>query len=243
MKKLFFLLLFSFCFSQNKTVLTEYPKNQSSYVGGLEQYYKDINTYIINNNIKPCTNPNEFYQFDVLITPEENIKFIKERNQKYVEQNKCAYELARAAAKVQTGWQAAEYYGKKVNAVDSFIIYPADLFEKYYDGYTPKIFYPTFGDNPNDNLEYFGKELISKLDLRPYIWNDIFTVESEFTITKDGKMKDIIMTKSSGMEAFDKMIIFAYKDIRKRWKPAVINGVTVEYRMKYTLRATTETKY
>jgi len=221
-------------------IVDHYPKSQSPYIGGYEAYYKDFHDIIAENNLQPCKNKNEFYQFHVLITEDASIKFIKDPNEKYVAENKCAYDLAREVAKYQKGWNPAVVNGVKQNAIATFIIYPDDLFGHYKDGYYPAVTYPVFGDYKENHLEHFRKELISKLDLRRFRWNDIFTVEAEFTITKEGKMEDIVLTKKTGLEEFDRMIFYTYKSIRKKWKPATINGNPIDFRFKYVLRAITD---
>lgn len=239
---LIWMLSFANLFSQNK-VLTEFPKNQSPYIGGYEAYYRDFHNIIEEQNLKSCDNKNEFYQFSVLITSEGNIKFIKDINEKYIEENKCAYDLARQVAKYQKNWNPAVVDGIKENAVATFIIYPDGLFENYISGYTPAFSPPVFNSSGKDHLDEFRKELLSKLDLRRFDWNDIFTVQAEFIINKDGKMENIILTKPSGLYEFDKMITNSYKSIRKKWKPATINGIPIKYRFKHTLKAVTDPQY
>ena len=78
------------------------------------------------------------------------------------------------------------------------------------------------------------------VDVRRFGWNDLFTVEAEFIITKEGKMKDIILTKKTGLEEFDRMIFYAFKDMRKTWKPATVNGQPIDFRFKYQLTAITD---
>jgi len=232
-------ILFINLFSQNK-VLTEFPKSQSPYIGGYEAYYRDFHDIIVEKNIQPCINKNELYQFSIFITADGNIKFIKDLNEKHVEENKCAYNLARQVAQYQKGWNPAILDGIKQNAVARFIIYPDDLFENFRNGYLPSFTAPVFNSLEKNNLDEFRKELLSKIDVRRFDWNDIFTVEAEFTINKEGKMEKIILTKSSGLYEFDKMIINSYKSIRKKWKPATINGNPVDFRFKHTLRAVTD---
>ncbi|GGG46577.1 hypothetical protein BXY58_0538 [Epilithonimonas arachidiradicis] len=236
------MLSFVNLFSQNK-VLTEFPKNQLPYIGGYEAYYNDFHNIIAEQNLQPCNNKNELYQFSVLITSDASIKFIKDVNEQYVEKNKCAYNLARQVAQYQKNWNPAIVDGLKENAIARFIIYPDDLFENFRNGYTPVFTAPVFNLSEKDHLGEFQKDLLSKLDLRRFDWNDIFTVETEFIINKEGKMENIILTKPSGLHEFDKMIINSYKSIRKKWKPATINGIPIDYRFKHTLRAVTDPQY
>lgn len=237
-------LLVTASFSAQTEILPEYPKNQKPYIGGYQGYYKDFHDIVIEKNLKPCDNKNEFYEFDVLITPDSSVQFIKDLNEKAIQANKCAYDLAREVAKYQKGWNPATVNNVPVNAVAKFIIYPDDFFENYKDGYYPKFTYPVYDNYEKDAFKHFYKEFKNKIfwNKRRFSWNDNFLVMTEFTITQEGKIdkNSIIITKSSGLEEFDKMIISALKDMNKKWKPATINGLPIDYRLKYTLRGITD---
>jgi hypothetical protein len=236
----FSFLLLANLFAAQTEILDKFPKYQIPYIGGYEKYYKDFHDIIVEKKLQPCNNKNEIYQFRILIQPNSSIQFIKDSNSKVVEANKCAYDLAREVAKYQKGWNPATKDGLKTSAIAWFIIYPDDFFNNYKEGYYPAFTSPVYNDYKDDHLEHFRKDITSKIDLRGFRWDNVFVVETEFIITKEGKMKDILITKSSTSEEFDKRIIMGLKDIRKKWSPAKINGNPIDFRFKFTLRAITD---
>lgn len=241
--KLFFVLIFLFKFSvahSQTEVLQRYPENQIPYNGGYIGYYKDFYDIVVEKKLQPCSNKNEIYQFSVLIKPDSSIQFIRDLNTKVVESNKCTYNLAREVAKYQNGWNPASVNSMKQSAVARFIIFPDDFFNNYREGYYPLFTVPVYNNYGKDNIDRFRKELIAKLDLRRFSWNDIFTVETEFTITKEGKLEDVILTKKTGLDEFDRMIILSFKDMKKKWAPATINEQPIDFRFRLTLKAITD---
>lgn len=236
---LIFLLHFSTANSQTE-FLQKYPENQLPYEGGYVGYYQDFHKIIIDKNLQPCSNKQELYQFSVLVKPDSSIQFIRDLNPKVVEANKCAYNLAREVAKYQKGWKPASVNGTNQSAVARFIIFPDDFFSSYREGYYPLFVAPVYNNNGKNHLDHFRKELIARLDLRRFSWNDIFTVETEFTISKEGKLEDIILTKKTGLDEFDKMIIMTFKGMKKKWSPATVNGQPIDFRHRLTLKATTD---
>ena len=238
------ILLLKFCFANSQTeILQKYPENQIPYEGGYVGYYKDFHDIIIEEKLQPCANKQEIYQFSVLIKPDSAIQFVRDLNPKVVEANKCAYNLAREVAKYQKGWKPASINGMNQSAVARFIIFPDDFFSNYREGYYPLFNAPVYNNYGKDHLDRFRKELVAMLDLRRFSWNDIFTVETEFTISKEGKLEDMILTKKTGLEEFDRMIILTFKGMKKKWSPATINGQPIEFRYRLTLKAITDPSY
>lgn len=244
--KLILIVVFLFHFSvanSQTEILQKYPENQTPYEGGYVGYYKDFHDIIIEKKLHPCSNKQEIYQFSVLIKPDSSIQFIRDLNPKVVEANKCAYNLAREVAKYQKGWKPASVDGNNQSAVARFIIFPDDFFNNYREGYYPLFNGPIYNNYGKDHLDHFRKELVARLDLRRFSWNDIFTVETEFTINKEGKLEDIILTKKTGLDEFDRMILLTFKGMKKKWTPATINGQPIDFRFRLTLRATTDIEY
>lgn len=243
-RKLLLIVLFLFHFSMVSSqteILQSFPNFQLPYVGGYEAYYKDFQDIVIEKQLQPCANKSELYQFSVLVQPDSSIQFVKDLNTKVVEANKCAYNLAREVAKYQKGWNPAVVDNLKKSAVARFIIFPDDFFSNYRPGYYPAFIAPVYNNYGKDNINRFRKELVSKFDLKRFSWNDIFTVETEFVITKEGKLQDAILTKKTGLEEFDRMIINTFRQMKKKWSPATINGQPIDYRYRLTLRAVTDT--
>lgn len=242
MIKIYFLfLIFSpvFVFTQ---ILDRFPQNQTPYIGGYQAYYKDFHDIIAGENLQPCENKSEFYQFSVLINTDGTINFVKDMHENYLAANKCASELARAVAKKMTKWNPAKVDGIKQPAVATFMISPDDLFKSDKTDYSPSITYPRYNSYEENHLDYFKKQLLANLNLRRFDWNDRFTVEAEFIISKEGTIKDIVLTKKTGLEEFDRMVFYAFKDMKKKWKPATINGQPIDFRFKYQLTAITDPK-
>ena len=235
-------LLISSSASSQTQILERYPDHQLPYKGGYEAYYKDFHDIIIDKKIQPCSNKNEIYQFSVLIRPDSSIQFIKDLNAKVVEPNKCAHDLAREVAKYQKGWNPALVNQIKQSAVARFMIFPDDLFNNYKEGYYPIFTSPVYNNYGKDHIDRFRKELVARFDLRRFSWNDIFTVETEFTITKEGKLEDAILTKKTGVDEFDKMILLTFKGMKKKWTSASINGQPTDFRYRLTLKASTDSE-
>lgn len=101
---------------------------------------------------------------------------------------------------------------------------------------------PIYNNYGKDHIDRFRKELVARFDLRRFSWNDIFTVETEFTITKEGKLEDAILTKKTGVDEFDKMILLTFKGMKKKWTPASINGQPTDFRYRLTLKASTDSE-
>lgn len=244
MKKIFLLLLLSplIVYGQAQ-VLDGYPDHQSPYVGGYSAYYKDFHDIIVEKKLQSCANPSEFYQFSVLINADASINFIKDQHADYLSANKCAADLAREVAKHMTKWNPATLNGVKQAAVARFNIFPAQLFEDEHSDYTPSVTGPVYNNAGDNHMEHFRKQLKANLNLKRFSWEDRFTVEAEFIITKEGKLEDIVLTKKTGLEEFDRMVFYAYRAMKKKWVPATVNSKPVDYRYKYQLTALTELEY
>lgn len=235
------LFVFTFFIARSQTqILQRYPKNQIPYKGGYVGYYKDFHDIVIDKGLKPCANTQEFYQFSILVTPDAKVKFIKDFNEKGIQENKCAYNLARKVAKHQTDWIPATIDGVKQNAIANFVIYPDDIFNRYAAGYLPALTLPVYNNKKEKNMEYFWKELRNNFDLKRFNWNNTFSVDVDFTITKEGKLEDIFLSKPTGLAEFDKMIDYGFKRMKKKWDPATINAMPVDYRIRYTINGVTD---
>lgn len=90
---LFFIFISILSFSQD--VLEKYPEGQDAYNGGVLHLYKEINQILIAKNLKPCENKNEYYRLNVLVYPDNSIKYVKDENPEYSLKNKCSFDLAR----------------------------------------------------------------------------------------------------------------------------------------------------
>lgn len=239
MKKLYILLfLLPFLFSAQ--ILEGYPPYQVPYNGGYEEYYKDFHEIVTAKNLQPCENKGEFYQLKLLINADRSVSFIKDHNTQNIEKNKCAYNLAREVAQYQKNWNAAKVDGIPQPAVASFLIFPDDLFENYQENYSPNFRMPIYGNYKGNGQEEFRKGIVNRIDLRRFDWNDRFDIIFEFIITKDSKLENIVMIRSSSMDEFDKQVVFGIKSTAKRWKAATINGIPVDCKYRLRLNAITD---
>lgn len=231
-------LIVPFFFSAQ--ILQQFPRYQTPYVGGYKAYYKDFHDIILAKSLQPCSDKEQYYQLKLLINKDNSVSFIKDHNDQNIAKNKCAYDLAREVAQYQKNWNAALVDGIPVDAVADFSVFPADLFENYTQGYTPNFTSPIYGDYRGNGAEEFRKGIINRIDVRRFSWNDKFSVIIDFIITKESKIENFLVIKSSSMVEFDNQIISGIKSTKKRWKAATINGKPVDYRYRLTINAITD---
>lgn len=231
MKNIYLLLFFTSILS--KAQYENFPKDQSPYDGGMEKYYEDFHRIIAEKNLQPCINPDELYNFKVLIMPDSSIKFVKDADEKDVAENQCAYNLARDVAKFQTGWKSAIINGQRTASIAEFLIYPDDLFEKYQSGYDSSSVYtlPMYSGGINK----FREQVSKSIDLSKFNWNGKFRVVTRFIVETDGSISDITLEESSGLREFDEMVIKSIKKIKGQWTPGKIHSRPVRSHMKFPL--------
>lgn len=231
MKNLYLLtiLICSFC----KAQYDYFPKDQSPYVNGIENYYKDFHKILVEKNIKTCSNIDELYNFKVLINPDSTIKYVKETDEKDLQENKCAHDLAREVAKYQTGWNPAIVNGEKRAAIANFLIYPDDLFENFKEGYNGS---DTFVlPNYEGGINEFRKKVSNSINLSRFDWKGKFRIVTRFVVERDGTLSNITLEESSGLKEFDEMIIKTISKIRNKWTPAKLHDKPVRSHMKFPL--------
>lgn len=211
-----------------------FPKDQSPYKDGVENYYKDFHSILIEKGLKPCENKNEMHNFRIVIHPDSSIEFVKPADETYYLQNKCAAELAKEVAKYQNEWQPAIVNGEKVAAVASFLIYPEDLFNNYKENYNP---YETMeqASYQKSGTSNFRQKVSNSIDLRGFNWSEKFTIIVNFVVERDGSITNIMLDQSSGLKNFDDMIIKAIKKIKNKWSPATIHNIPVRSHMRLPL--------
>lgn len=231
-KKISVLFIFLAVFGFSQQVYENYPPGQTDYVGGNVQFYKDFKKVLIEKNIKPCEK-NEHYLFRLVIYPDQTIKYIKEEDQKYLEENKCAFDVSREVAKYLDGWNPASVDGKNVAAMTSFWIFPDELFGELPEGYNPVN--DMILANYEGGINNFRKKVVQDIDMRRFTFNGKFRIEVTFVIEKDGKMSNVQLAQSSGLKEFDDMLVNRIKGIRNKWTPASIHGVPIKYRFRLPL--------
>ena len=226
-KYLLFLLCSSSMFSQ--TIHEKYPDNQTDYIGGNVQFYKDFQQVLKDKNLEPCADKAENLHFRLVVYPDKSIKYVKSEDPT-VETYKCTFELSKQVVKYLKGWNPAEVNGEKVAAATTFLIIPSELFGEIKEGYDPI----------NDlemamyegGIQKFRKKVFQGIDISGYNFTGTFRMEATFYIEKDGSMSNIELAQSSGLKVFDDMIITSLSKIKNKWKPGTIHGIPVRYKFR-----------
>ncbi|SEG02319.1 TonB family C-terminal domain-containing protein [Halpernia humi] len=228
---LFFIFISILSFSQD--VLEKYPEGQDAYNGGVLQLYKEINQILIAKNLKPCENKSEYYALHVLVFPDNSIKYVKDENPDNATKNKCSFDLAREVAKYLHGWQAATVDHKKVIAQTSYYIIPSQLFGNYTEGYYP--FRDFTEASYEGGMNKFRKKVFQNIDLSRFTFDGTFRLVVTFTVEADGKMSNVLLAESSGLQEFDDMVIKSIKSIRNKWTPAKSQDVPIASKFRLPL--------
>lgn len=226
-KYLLFLLCGSSMFSQ--TIHEKYPDNQTDYIGGNVQFYKDFQQVLKDKNLEPCADKAENLHFRLVVYPDKSIKYVKSEDPT-VETYKCTFELSKQVVKYLKGWNPAEVNGEKVAAATTFLIIPSELFGEIKEGYDPI----------NDlemamyegGIQKFRKKVFQGIDISGYNFTGTFRMEATFYIERDGSMSNIELAQSSGLKVFDDMIITSLSKIKNKWKPGTIHGIPVRYKFR-----------
>ncbi len=74
------IILSKFVFSQN--IIPNYPEEQNPYKNGNIELFKDINTWLVENNEKPCEK-NEFYWVTLRINENGKPFLIRNKSDQY----------------------------------------------------------------------------------------------------------------------------------------------------------------
>lgn len=212
-----------------------YPKGQEAYTGGEVQFYKDFHQILIDKKLKPCENKSEFYYLKVLVNENSTVNYVKEETDTEMEtKNKCAHDLSLEVLEHMDRWNPVIVDGVKKKAVSSFFIFPDALFENYKEAYVPEVYPASFESLPG-GINKFREEVARRIDLRGFEWKSAFKLVVIFVVERDGRINDIKLEQSSGIEEFDNRIIEGIKSVRKKWTPGKINGVPVRYRFRLPL--------
>ena len=224
-------ILYSNSFAQD--IYEQYPAGQTDYIGGNVQFYKDFHQVLKDKKLQPCENKKEAFSFRIVVYPDKKIKYVKSEDSESLEKNKCAFELTKEVAKYLTGWNPAIVDGNKVAAVTSFWIIPHELFQELPQGYDPinDMEMATYEGGINN----FRKKVFQSIDLSRFTFTGTFRLEVTFIVETDGKMSDVQLAQSTGLKAFDDMVIKSISQIRNKWTPGNIHGIPVRYRFRLPL--------
>ena len=235
-KFLLFLPFFICSKTFSQDIYERYPDNQTDYVGGNVQFYKDFHQVLIDKKMQPCENKNEAFSFRIVVYPDKKIKYVKSEDAESLEKNKCAFELTKEVAKYLTGWNPAVVDGNKVAALTSFWIIPHELFQDLKEGYDPvnDMEMATYEGGINN----FRKKVFQSIDLSRFTFTGTFRLTVTFIVETDGKISNVKLAESSGLKAFDDMVVKSISQIRNKWTPGNIHGIPVRYRFKLPLAFT-----
>lgn len=213
-----------------------YPPMQQAYEGGDTQFYKDFHQILLEKNLKPCENKAEFYQLKVRIDEDSTASVINDdSNLGIAENNKCAYELSIQVLKEMNKWKPLIINEKRRIAIKNFFIKPDALFENYKEGYVPEEKMAAMeGDLPG-GINKFREEVAKRINVDGFVWQKPFKIVVIFVVTREGKIGEVKLERSSGVPEFDDRIISGIKSIKRKWSPAKIEGVPVDYRFKLPL--------
>ncbi len=220
-------MLFSAFFTMgNAQILNEYPEGQNFYEGGIAALSNDVLQAIKTENLKPCNNKEEIYTISVLVNPDSKINLVKDFDTLNIQKNKCAFEFSKKLLPHLKKWQPARVDDSPVKAVASFTIKPADLF------YTEKSQINTAAEFPNGmhNFRMIVKDIFEK-SLKH---NKYGRTELTFVVGVAGNIEDVVL-KGDYNERERRQLIHEITNIKKRWKPATVDGQPVRSRMKMIL--------
>lgn len=229
---IFRILLFSvLCFNGVVTaqILYEYPEGQDFYEGGIPVFNRDFIEAVKNNNLQPCSNENEFYTMAVLVNPDKKINIVKDPDTININQNKCAFEFVKKALPDLKRWKPAVVDGNPVKAIASFSVRPSEFFQVEKPVYTE-----------NTNPEFPGgmnnfRMIMGDIFSRHIKTNKNSLTEVRFVVGVTGDMEDVVILGDySEKEKTD--LISKITRIKKKWKPATIDGKPVRFRMVLPLR-------
>lgn len=227
-----FLILFVLCFATHaKTqILDQYPKNQDFYEGGITNFYKEANEYLVKTNFKGC-DKNEIYQPRIIVTKEKTIKLIQDFDAENVTKNKCAYDLSMELIKNLKNWKPAVVKGMTFGAITEFIIYPDDLLGNYKTGYNAEQFvleaqYPK-------GYEAFGKEFNANFKALFMDYHINGETNLEFYVNKEGHIVNARIYPAIDNMDFNKDFMRALGRLKKVWKPAQYSNIPIKQRIAF----------
>lgn len=242
MKKLsIFCLFFISILIFSQDIFEKYPEGQQDYEGGSVTLYKEINQILIDKNLKPCDNKNEYYAMDLLVYPDNSIKFVKDENSKNIAKNKCAFDLARSVAPALHHWKAATIDNQKVIAKTTFYLIPTQLFSNFKEGYSVM---NNFTKAQFDGgINKFRSLVMQNFSFDKNVDNGTFNVIIGFTVDVEGKLLNVKIDKSSGSNQIDGIFVDAVRSVRNKWIPAKIQEFPISSKFYLPLTIRTSSSF
>ncbi len=221
-----FVLFFESAFSQK--TLAKYPDGQFPYQGGSLQLFSEMQNYFLKSGSTPC-DKNEMYFVSLKIDENGKPSLIKKKSdEKSIEKNKCAFNLAVKSLGSLKNWQPAEQDGKKVAAYFDFPFQPNNFFDNYKSDYDIAKAYQSAAIP--GGVGAFRRD--ARESLRNYLDWDSYSPQGTFIISfaidTDGEITNVdIEPKVENNKVLLEDIKFALKKIKGKWTPAKTNGVPV----------------
>lgn len=224
----FYLLLFCTTLVNAQKTPT-FPRNQHSYLGGVEGFYKDFQKILLAKNLQPCANKQELFLAEIIIKGDGSVS-LSDSDQSPDENNKCAKSLTQEVIKDMSGWIPATIDGEVKTAGTSYAIFPAAFFGNFKDGYSAYKF-----SEPakfKEGMQDFRYEVMKRVDPERFYTKGSgpVVVHVRFVVNEEGKMEDIKLDKSSGLKEYDEMILHSVRSVKKNWTPPKIHGIPTKYR-------------
>jgi len=217
-----------------QTVVDSFPEGAESYKGGDKQFYKDFHNVLIDKNIKPCENKNEYYVIDILIYPDSSIKFIKDNDSLNIQKNKCTYEMTREVFKYLKGWNPLIVNNQKFVGLAKYTIFPDYLFEKYKEGYDIKDFRKP-AEYQDGGLNGFRKKIANSFDMAAVNEAGYHQVLISFVVDENGIMGKPYLEQESNSSSFNEQALMVVGRIKGKWKPGMLHHIPVKYKVKLPL--------
>ncbi|WP_251832517.1 energy transducer TonB [Kaistella pullorum] len=214
--------------------LKSFPPDQHSYMGGREAFYSDFQKIILEKKLSPCENKKEYFHAPIIIDKDDTA-IVYDGNNARAPESQCAVALTREVIKSMPGFVAAKIDGKPTVAVAQYLIYPDAFFENYKDGYSPynQIVQPEFPGG----IDAFRELVNHRTDVSNFYLKGKgkVTVVVQFKINKEGSIENVTLKNSSGLKEYDDIIISAVKSIKKKWTPATLHGIIIDYNFSMPL--------
>ncbi|WP_027375928.1 energy transducer TonB [Kaistella palustris] len=206
-----------------------FPRDQYSYLGGEEGFYKDFQKVLLNKKLQPCENAQELVVANVVINENGSASHFFSDNTSG-DKNRCAALLADQVLPEMTGWIPAHIAGKAVTAKTSYIIFPHAFFSNFKEGYSADKFIEPA--KFKTGIRDFRREVMKRADPSGFFVKGSAPVVSRvrFVLNEDGEMQNIELEKSSGLQAYDDMILSSVRAVKTKWTPQKIHGIAVKWR-------------
>lgn len=84
-------------------------------------------------------------------------------------------------------------------------------------------------------INNFRKKVFQNINMNRFSFSGTFKLEVTFIVEPDGSMSNVLLTESSGLQEFDKMVISGIKAIRNKWTPAKSLDIPISSRFRLPL--------